>query len=1056
AVAGVAWNQAQKSESMAKQAKETAEKSAIKAAKAQEAAETQEALAKQSQEKAEEASANLSKTLTESDFITGTEYLESGKTPEGLAYLARAIRRDPSFWQATTRAMSVLEDQNFNLNLRPPLAHDRPAQFPIVSKDESRILTYVSTGEARVWDSATGELVSEFGDDIFEGEIASDGKVVALQNSKNQLILWDATNGKQVGEIKPEQGVRTFTFARHKTKDYIATFNVNGSLQLWNLDGSKHSEPLKTQGTFLGSRVTKPGVSTEGNRIYGMFNDGRFASWDVETGKLSCPPILHGMRSNYAELDENGSWCVIKSQDLKSVRWWSLETGNSPMSEPIKLQRPLRFSEFSPNANRLYLIGPGQGRVSFSAFDVQAAEKLYDDAIDVPARWVNFGGKHGKLIISQDEFNLKIVDLRTNKTVTELPRQEVAMGTASFNRYGDRFAVIHNDNTIRIRRSETGSPSTKPLKHDAAIQGLKFNETGTLLATRDTIGIRIWNTLTGELISGPLIQNGFSGFIENPFVKKHNTLLAWDYTYSGTSTGMKLTRGMTRLWSTSIRAKQDNRLEEGVYGRIEFTPDNKSLIAIKPIQNNDDDRKPEYDLQLWDLTTQSKQNSITYTNSLSGLRLHPTMDYIFLSNTNKVVNILNQRTLKHIGKLTHPTKIMPSSVIAAKDEAVLAVATEDSTVHLWDVLENQKINKIETNHPQAYGILSDDGKILCTYGGDDYVAFVWNVKTGERIAGPFKHGNVIISAYFQSAGNGRLITLTGEPKANIWDIGSSKLLHAADTKDWPTKSEIKAGLLMTAGNGNPDYPSAIRLWDAENLRSTITPIDYNGAIQRAKLMRDNELVAAYDNKKHLRVWGTKLGRPLTTAEKNISFANFGAGNHFATDSSSGLFLHNLPEKVENCPDWFPDLLESLGGKTVNEQNIFADVPKDELEKHISLISGLPNEIPVNRWGQWFISANSDRPISPYSTQPIKAYLENLSKSEKSEDLIRVLLHQPGNSLAKSRLAVTLRRWANLRYETPDKAFDNNIHTRHLQYKTTDLGIEVETKLEIVVGMTVTT
>ena len=118
------------------------------------------------------------------------------------------------------RAMSVLEDQNFSLDLRPPLEHDRAAQFPIVSKDESIILTFVQTGEARAWDPASGKMVSEFGSDIYDAEISSDGRIVALQDSKNQLTLWHTESGKAAGEIKPEQGVRTFTFARHMKGDF--------------------------------------------------------------------------------------------------------------------------------------------------------------------------------------------------------------------------------------------------------------------------------------------------------------------------------------------------------------------------------------------------------------------------------------------------------------------------------------------------------------------------------------------------------------------------------------------------------------------------------------------------------------------------------------------------------------------------------------------------------------------------------------------------------------------------------------------------------------------
>ena len=405
------------------------------------------------------------------------------------------------------------------------------------------------------------------------------------------------------------------------------------------------------------------------------------------------------------------------------------------------------------------------------------------------------------------------------------------MGKVKFTPYGERFAVTHNDNTIKIRSTNSGAPATQPLKHNGKIDALFFNETGTILASRDNTGIWIWNALAGQLITGPLIHEGFVGLDENSFLKKHNTLFSWDYTYSATPTGSKLTRGTTKLWNTSIRAKLDTQLDEGTYGPTEFTPDNKSLIAIKLIEKVDDDEKQKFEIQSWDVAAQIKQKSTIYTNSLSGLILHPTMDYMFLADTNQTVNVLSTKSLESIAQMKHPAKVRPATIAPAKDKPILFVPTDDSAIHIWDISENKKITQIKLNHPNVRGSISPDGRLVSTYGGDDNAAIVWDATSGEQVAGPLKHGNVILHSYFHSEGNGRLITLTGEPKINIWDIKTNKLLQSADTTNWPRHSELDGNLLMTAGNGNDDYPSAIRLWDPKDLRSLITPIDYEGAIQ---------------------------------------------------------------------------------------------------------------------------------------------------------------------------------------------------------------------------------
>ena len=721
AVAGVAWNESQKSEVLAKQAQKTAEENATKAAEAQQAAETSEDLARKSQKSAEEASTNLSKALTESDFITGTEYLDSGKTPEGLAYLARAMRRDPTFWPATMRAMSVLENQNFSLDQRPVLEHDRPAQGPIVSKDESRILTYVATGDVRVWDPETGKLISEFGDDTFSTEISSDGKIAAIQDSKNRLNLWNTNNGTRIGEIKPEQGVRTFTFARHKKGDYIATFNVSGSLQLWSLNGSEHTPPLKTKGNYSGTRHSKPGITKDGKRIYGLFTDGHFACWDIKTGSEVCPPFAHELQSPYAVVSDKGEWAALGTRDGKSIRWWNLNTGNSPLSEPIQFQRPINNVEFTSDAKRLFAGGPGNNGYSYSMLNLTTGKRLYEEKVDLPGLWANRNMKNGKLLIISDPNNLKIIDLKTGKTETELSRQEESMTMAFFTDYGDRFAVIHNNSTIRIRDSKSGASTTKPLKHDENVNSLRFNNTGTLLASNDgAYGIRIWNALSGDLISGPLKHTAFASiqFGAQPFLNKHNTLVTHDYGYTGSSQGNILTTGKARLWNTSTRTTLDTLLEKGVFEAEEFTSDNNNLITIKEATLNKSNQQTLiFDIQLWDIATHVEKSSMSYTNSVTSFESHQTLGYAFLPDTNKTVNVLDTKTLQLHGKLKHPSRIKPYFLATAKNAPILSVPTVDLTFHLWDIVSGEKINEIKTKQASKYSSLSDDGSLICTFGG---------------------------------------------------------------------------------------------------------------------------------------------------------------------------------------------------------------------------------------------------------------------------------------------------------------------------------------------------
>jgi hypothetical protein len=104
----------------------------------------------------DEARANLSR----SDFVEAQRLIDSGKTNEGLAYLARAIRTDANNAAATTRIGFVLTQRQWPWLIwrsKPQQAYTA-AQW---SNDSSRIVTADEGGTVRVWEALTGRMIAE-------------------------------------------------------------------------------------------------------------------------------------------------------------------------------------------------------------------------------------------------------------------------------------------------------------------------------------------------------------------------------------------------------------------------------------------------------------------------------------------------------------------------------------------------------------------------------------------------------------------------------------------------------------------------------------------------------------------------------------------------------------------------------------------------------------------------------------------------------------------------------------------------------------------------------
>ncbi len=1066
AFAGVAWNQSQKSEQLANQAKKTAQENATKAAEAQKEAEKQEELAKknlqtaeEAQKAAEESSIKLSRNLTRSDFVSGVELLDSNRTSEGLAYLARAIRRDPSHWQSTMRAMSALENRNINLDMRPVLKHSNPAKSPIISNNGNTILTYVIGAEAKVWNVKNGELISEFGSETKSKTInlSTRGTVAADLDLNNRLHLWNTETAGKINVIDPEGGVITFRFLNHPTeKDLIATYNGSGALQIWNLEGIAHTKPLKSKGRFIGSRNTLPKISKDNQYIFGPFDDGTFNMWEVSSGNNICT-IKHEIPNPDIYLSPNSKIVLIKSGDGKRLRWWNTLT-KKPIINEIELERSYRDVYYSPNSKRIFIAGysarsgNAPGKVSIKVFDAENGKFIFEPIKDEQQIWSLPHIQSGRHFMVSDEKNMKIIDLRNGKLLSKIPRQEYDMNRGFFSPSGDRIAIIYNNNTVRIWDSLFGEAVTPALKHNSLIDNLRFNNDGTKITTTDGMSnIRIWNAWSGDLIAGPIKHDGFSSFYgprilssqatnPNPYSDSNSTFISYGYSQTQTPKGTSMTVGKTYLTPTNQRKKYNLPLTEGSYQNYKFNHNAKLLIASKRKKTE----TRSYTIEFWDTESRTKTHEFEYDYPLSYLETHPNMDFAILNTTNTLAHVVSLKSKKIVGAIDHDCLTKSNSFSFANNKNLLAIAKEKS-VFIWDVNTQKLINTIN-NEGYIYSIsLTDDGKYISagTIGNNE--ANVWITSTGEKIAGPLNHENVVLNCqFYESNDKLLLITASGDDKIRIWEMPSGKLYKTLDDDAWPVHIDLQNSILLTAGIGNTSYPSSVRIWDLKSMSKLTPNISYNGAIYLSRFMNSGKIVAAVDNDHYFRAWDTLTGKPIMDPVKNIYNVTISNNGFYAHKSGESLYLSRIPITIEKAPKILPDFIESVAGVALSESGIVEEVSKDRLGNYLDADKSKTELSTTDKWLQWFISEPIDRAVSPYSNKSLNNLIKKYSTSSYKSDLLISLSLNPENGLIYSRLArAIVRPVESPRTETIDHINDDNIKSRYVNFDTLNAGISIE-------------
>ncbi len=166
------------------------------------------------------------------------------------------------------------------------------------------------------------------------------------------------------------------------------------------------------------------------------------------------------------------------------------------------------------------------------------------------------------------------------------------------------------------------------------------------------------------------------------------------------------------------------------------------------------------------------------------------------------------------------------SVVFNPDGKMLASASKDTTIRLWDVASGKPIGQPLIGHTgRVYRVVfSPDGKLLVS-GSEDKTIRLWDVASGKPIGQPLiGHNNIVSSVAFSPAGK---ILASGscsisDEDANcksgeiiLWDVASRELLDEARTAHQGHVYSVAFspdGKLLASGG----LDATIRLWHVKS------------------------------------------------------------------------------------------------------------------------------------------------------------------------------------------------------------------------------------------------
>jgi len=195
-------------------------------------------------------------------------------------------------------------------------------------------------------------------------------------------------------------------------------------------------------------------------------------------------------------------------------------------------------------------------------------------------------------------------------------------------------------------------------------------------------------------------------------------------------------------------------------------------------------------------------------------------------------------------------------VTLSPDNKVLAGASSEKIIELWELATNKKLQTLKGHTGRVYDVqFSPDGKRLVS-ASDSGEVIIWEVATGKILNTLKGHQERVYTAIFSP--DGKIVASSSADRTiRLWDAETGKLSATLNEKAWiydvsftPDSKSLVSG----------SKEGAIRLWDVTTGKAIKTLVEDGSPVRSIVYSNDGKMIASAMEDTTVRLWDGTTGQ----------------------------------------------------------------------------------------------------------------------------------------------------------------------------------------------------